>query len=106
MKLKQTVFLSNALIIANAIALILLTSTPALAANPAYTGDPIMDGIIATIIYSAIGIIMAFISYKVIDLITPGDLGRDIAENSIALAILTGLTVLGVCIIIAAAIAG
>jgi uncharacterized membrane protein YjfL (UPF0719 family) len=49
---------------------------------------------------------MALIAYKVVDLITPGKLAEDIANNNIALAILTGCIVLGVSIIIAAAIAG
>jgi len=81
--------------------------SPAFAEPASITGNPIGDGILSTIIYGAIGIVMAFVSFKVVDLITPGDLSKDIAENNnIALALLAGLTVLGVCIIIAAAIAG
>ena len=84
----------------------LITPTFALAAVPELTGNPIADGILSTLLYSVIGMIMAFISYKVIDLVTPGHLGKDIAENSVALAILAGMTILGICIIIAAAIVG
>lgn len=85
---------------------VLCFSETAYAANPRFTGNDIADGLISTIVYSVIGIMMAFVSYKVIDLVTPGDLSKDIAKDSVALAIVAGLTILGICIIIAAAIAG
>jgi uncharacterized membrane protein YjfL (UPF0719 family) len=49
---------------------------------------------------------MAFIAFKVCDLLTPGNMSKDISENNIALAIVAGCSMLGVSIIIAAAIAG
>ena len=88
----------------SSLVLVLLSAAPALAAG-ADTGlskDPLISGILSTVIYSAVGIAMAFIAYKVIDLLTPGNLGKDIANNNIALAVLAGFTMLGVCIIIAA----
>ena len=46
---------------------------------------------------------MAFVSYKVIDFVTPGDISADIVRNqNSALAILAGSIMIGVCIIIAA----
>lgn len=91
----------------------LVLSSTAILALPAtafaevtqFTGNPIADGIIATIVYGAIGMVMAFVAYRVVDLLTPGDLGKDIADGNTALAILAGLKILGICIIIAAAIA-
>lgn len=74
------------------------------AATGGYTGNPIADGIISTLVYSAIGIVMAVISYKVVDCITPGDLSKSLSEDSTALGILAGAMVLGICIIIAAVI--
>ena len=68
-------------------------------------GAALTTGIVSTIIYSSLGIVMAALAFKVIDLITPGKLSKDIAENNIALALLTGLMMLGVCIIIAAVLA-
>ena len=88
------------------IAVLAISPSTSFAQGTQFTGNPITDGILSTIVYGAIGMIMAFISYKVVDLLTPGDLGKDIADNNIALAILSGLTILGICIIIAAAIAG
>ena len=85
---------------------VLTPSGEALAQAAHPTGNPVTDGIISTILYSSIGIIMAFISFKIIDLLTPGNLSEDIANNNIALAILAGCSMLGVSIIIAAAIAG
>ncbi len=58
--------------------------------------------IFETIIYSAIGIVMAVIGFKVVDWLTPGDLAEDVAhKENRALAILTGSMILGICIIIA-----
>lgn len=58
--------------------------------------------IFETIIYSAIGIVMAVIGFKVVDWLTPGDLAEDVAhKENRALAILTGAMILGICIIIA-----
>ena len=93
--------------IALLLATVALPLSSAQAANLAVTGNPILDDVLATLLYSVIGICMAFFSYKVIDLITPGHLSRDIAENNnTALAILAGCTVLGICIIIAAVLVG
>lgn len=77
-----------------------------LAAPQEFTGSAIMDGVLSTLLYSGIGIIMAFVAFKICDLIIPGNLSKDIANNNIALAIVAGSSMLGVCIIIAAAIAG
>ena len=59
------------------------------------------------ILFSAIGIIAAIAGYKLFDKCTPGDLHREIVENkNIAAAIIGGSVILGVCIIIAAAMIG
>lgn len=85
---------------------IFLFTQPALAISTVLTGNPFTDGIISTLIYSGIGIVMAFVAFKVCDILTPGDLSGQISENNTALAIVAGCSMLGVCIIIAAAIAG
>ena len=86
-------------------ALVFFSASPAMAAAKELTGQPILDDVIFTVMYSGIGIVMAFVGYKCIDLLTPGDLGKDIADNNIALAVLTGLTMLGICLIIASVLA-
>ena len=93
--------------LAAALIINLFHAAPAHATPSAITGILIADGLIATLIYSSVGIFMAFMSYKIIDLLTPGDLSRELTENkNVALALLTGSMILGICIIIAAAIAG
>lgn len=62
----------------------------------------IQDGIIETLIFVAIGMGIAFLAFKLIDIITPGNLSKQIADGNVAQAILAGALILGVCIIIAA----
>ena len=63
-------------------------------------------GLIGTIVYSLVGIIMVFIAIKMLDIIFPGILKHQITEDkNMALAVVTGATILGICIIVASAIA-
>jgi uncharacterized membrane protein YjfL (UPF0719 family) len=56
------------------------------------------------VLFSFIGILAAIAGYKIFDKCTPGDLHREIVENkNVAAAIVAGAVILGVCIIIAAA---
>jgi len=65
------------------------------------------SGIYSSIIYALLGIALAIFATKVIDWITPGNLYRQLAqEHNLPLAVFAGLFVLGICIIIAAAISG
>lgn len=62
---------------------------------------------LSTIVYSALGIVMAVVGFKVVDWLTPGDLAEDVAhKENRALAVLAGAMMLGVCIIIASAVVG
>lgn len=89
-----------------AAAALLVLPLSAEATTPSFTGVPAADGVIATVIYSAIGIVMAAVSFKVVDVLTPGELTKELTENkNVALAILAGSMILGICLIIAAAIA-
>ena len=59
------------------------------------------------LIFAAIGIIVAIAGYKIFDKCTPGDLNRDILEHrNVAAAIIAAAVILGVCIIVAAAMLG
>lgn len=58
-------------------------------------------------LFAAIGILLAIIGYKLFDKCTPGDMHKEIVENkNVAAAIIGGAVILGVCIIIAAAMLG
>jgi putative membrane protein len=68
---------------------------------------PLDVGVVSSIVYALLGIALAMLAAKVVDWITPGDLFRQLTEEkNMPLALFTGLMVLGICIIIAAAIAG
>ena len=58
-------------------------------------------------LFAAIGILLAIVGYKIFDKCTPGEMHREIIEHkNVAAAIIGGAVILGVCIIIAAAMLG
>jgi putative membrane protein len=59
------------------------------------------------LIFAIIGIIVAIAGYKIFDKCTPGDMNREILEHrNVAAAIIAAAVILGVCIIVAAAMLG
>ncbi len=59
------------------------------------------------ILFAGIGIVTAVAGYKLFDLCTPGDLSKEILEHrNVAAAIVAAAVILGVCVIIAAAMLG
>jgi putative membrane protein len=68
---------------------------------------PFVKAVIASLVYSFIGIVMFGVSFLVIKLVTPFSLRKEIEEDqNTALAIMIGSVILGLSIIIAAAIGG
>ncbi|MBC7601734.1 MAG: DUF350 domain-containing protein [Ramlibacter sp.] len=62
---------------------------------------------IGSIVYALIGVLIFWVSFLIIDKITPYDLWAEIVEkHNIALAIVVGAMSLGICIIVAAAVHG
>jgi putative membrane protein len=60
---------------------------------------------ISSIVYAGLGGILLLIAFKVVDWATPAELDREIFEkNNIAAAILAGAFLIGLALIIAAAI--
>ncbi|RYF40697.1 MAG: DUF350 domain-containing protein [Comamonadaceae bacterium] len=60
-----------------------------------------------SILYALIGVVVLWLSFVIIDKLTPYDLWQEIVEkHNMALAVLLGMMALGVSIIIAAAIHG
>jgi len=58
-------------------------------------------------LFAFIGIFLAIVGYKIFDRCTPGHLHKEIVEHrNVAAAIVGGSVILGVCIIIAAAMLG
>jgi putative membrane protein len=66
-----------------------------------------LEGLGAMALYSLVGVGLAIVGYKLFDLCTPGDLHDEIIKNrNSAAAIVSAAVILGVCLIIAAAIVG
>jgi uncharacterized membrane protein YjfL (UPF0719 family) len=64
-----------------------------------------MHPIIASIVYSVIGLVVFVLGFVIIDRLTPYNLWEQIVkEKNMALAIVVGGVSIGICIIIAAAI--
>jgi uncharacterized membrane protein YjfL (UPF0719 family) len=61
--------------------------------------------IINSIIYSILGVVIFCVGFVIIDKLTPYHLWKELTEdNNVALAIVVGFGILGICTIIAAAI--
>jgi len=68
---------------------------------------PFLKALVASVVYSLIGIIMFAVSFAIINMVSPFSLRKEIEEDhNTALAILIGAVILGLSIIIAAAISG
>jgi uncharacterized membrane protein YjfL (UPF0719 family) len=66
--------------------------------------SPLLNGLLLFVIFGLAGIIMAVIGYKLFDKFTPGDLHKEIFDNkNVAAAILAGSVIIGVSLILAAA---
>lgn len=68
---------------------------------------PFVKAVVASVVYSLIGIVMFAISFLIIKLVTPFSLRKEIEEDqNTALAVMIGSVIIGLSIIIAAAIGG
>jgi putative membrane protein len=99
-------------IVARRLLPVLLLIAPAMFAAdsnsiPTWHAQSLGQAIGYILIFAAIGIAAAIVGYKVFDKCTPGDLNKEIIENkNTAAAIVAGAVILGVSIIIAAAMIG
>lgn len=65
------------------------------------------NSLLNVVIYASVGIVLAIIGFKLLDLLTPGKLSEEILQKqNIAASILAGAFILGICVIVAAAIHG
>jgi uncharacterized membrane protein YjfL (UPF0719 family) len=66
-----------------------------------------LEGLGAMALYALVGIVLAILGYKLFDRCTPGDMHEEIIKNrNPAAAIVGAAVILGVCIVVAAAIVG
>jgi uncharacterized membrane protein YjfL (UPF0719 family) len=86
-------------------------------ASPMFAADPaapvlshartIGEALLYMLVFAVAGIVMAILGYKLFDKFTPGDLHKEIVEKqNVAAAVIAAAVVLGICIIIAAAMVG
>ena len=69
--------------------------------------SPLINALLLTIIFSAVGLGILLGGFRVIDACTLGSLSKELVENkNVALAIVVGAMILGLAFIIAAAISG
>lgn len=90
---------------------LLLAAVPAFSADPAaapgWHAQSLGQAIGYMALFAGIGIVLAIAGYKLFDKCTPGDLSKEILENkNVAAAIVAAAVILGVCLIIAAAMLG
>ena len=89
----------------------LVAASPLVAADtapaPTWHAQTLGQALGYMLLFAAVGIATAVIGYKVFDKCTPGDLNKEIVEHrNVAAAIVAASVILGVCIIIAAAMLG
>jgi putative membrane protein len=64
-----------------------------------------LPAILNSVVYSILGVLIFCVGFVVIDKLTPYHLWKELTEhNNVALAIVVGFGILGICTIIAAAI--
>lgn len=67
----------------------------------------LQKGTIETVVYALLGIIFCVIGFKVVDFLMPGNLAKQITdEKNLPVAIVAASMIIGICIIVAAAISG
>ena len=60
-----------------------------------------------TALFALLGVVLAIAGYKIFDLATPGKLHEEILQNkNVAAAIVGAAVILGVCVLVAAAMIG
>lgn len=65
------------------------------------------QAVLYTVLFSLLGIGLAILGYKLFDVCTPGNLHEEILKNrNTAAALVGGAVIIGVCIVVAAAIMG
>jgi uncharacterized membrane protein YjfL (UPF0719 family) len=67
----------------------------------------LQKGTIETVVYALLGIFFCVIGFKVVDFLMPGNLAKQITdEKNLPVAIVAASMIIGLCIIVAAAISG
>lgn len=72
-----------------------------------WRAQTLAQAVLNMLVFALLGIAVAVVGFKIFDKCTPGDLAKEILENkNMAAAIVGGAMILGICIIVAAAMIG
>lgn len=75
--------------------------------TPTWHAQSLLQALANMVIFAIVGIAAALLGFKLFDKCTPGDLQKEIIENkNVAAAVIGAAVILGVCIIVAAAMMG
>ncbi|HTA31441.1 MAG TPA: DUF350 domain-containing protein [Candidatus Cybelea sp.] len=103
MKIRRTTALTISLLFLAAPCVFAADST----SPTTWHAQTLLQAIGNVMLFALIGVVAAIIGFKLFDKCTPGHLGREIVEHrNVAAAIVGAAVILGVCIIVAAAIMG
>jgi len=81
-----------------------LSALPAAAADGDWQAKSLGEALGHMALFAMVGVVVAVIGYKVFDKCTPGDMHKEIIENkNTAAAIIGAAVIIGVCLIVAAA---
>ncbi len=74
---------------------------------PSWHAQTLSGALGSMALFGLVGVVLAVLGYKLFDLFTPGNLHKEILENrNVAAAIVAAAVILGVSLIIAAAMVG
>ena len=74
---------------------------------PTWHAQTLGQALLFMLLFAGVGVVAAIAGYKIFDKCTPGDLNKEILEHrNVAAAIVAAAVILGVCLIIAAAMLG
>lgn len=77
------------------------------AAPASWHATSLAEALIYTAVFSIAGTLLAIIGYKLFDFCTPGNLHEEIVKHkNLAAAVIGAAVIVGVCIVVAAAIMG
>lgn len=75
--------------------------------TPAWGARSLGEALFHTVLFGLVGVVLAIVGYKLFDLVTPGKLHHEILQNkNVAAAIVGAAVILGVCVLVAAAMLG
>jgi len=88
---------------ATVLLLAITSASPALAGDGSWHPGSLWESLLASAAFGLLGIVLAILGFKLFDLAIPFDLEKEICQNkNIAVGILCGSIVLGICWIISA----